>query len=51
MDLLLCAAGNPNEGVSAMKSLAAGYRSKALNNASFKAAVERILALRASLKN
>jgi beta-N-acetylhexosaminidase len=49
MDLLLCAEGNPAEGVSATSSLAAGYQNKTLNNASFKAAVERILALRASL--
>jgi beta-N-acetylhexosaminidase len=49
MDLLLCAEGNPAEGVSATNSLAADYQNKTLNNASFKAAVERILALRASL--
>jgi beta-N-acetylhexosaminidase len=50
MDLLLCAAGTPSQGASAMNSLAFDYAHKSLNNATFKAAVERILALRASLK-
>ena len=49
MDLLLCAAQNPAEGQSAMNSLAYDYTHKSLSNAAFKAAVERILALRATL--
>jgi beta-N-acetylhexosaminidase len=49
MDLLLCAQGNVPEGESAMSSLESGYRSGALNSATFKAADERILALRATL--
>ena len=49
MDLLLCAQGAPSEGQTAMNSLAYDYTHKSLNNATFKAAVERILALRASL--
>ncbi len=50
MDLLLCAQGAPSEGQQAMNSLAYDYTHKSLNQAKFKAAVERILALRASLK-
>ncbi|HUD35274.1 MAG TPA: glycoside hydrolase family 3 N-terminal domain-containing protein [Streptosporangiaceae bacterium] len=49
MDLLLCAEGQPSEGVSAMNSLSYDYGHKSLNQSAFKAAVERILALRASL--
>jgi beta-N-acetylhexosaminidase len=49
MDLLLCAEGQPSEGVSAMNSLSYDYAHKSLNQSAFKAAVERILALRASL--
>ncbi len=49
MDLLLCSEGNVSEGESAMSSLETGYRSGALDSAAFKAADERILALRASL--
>ncbi len=50
MDLLLCAQGSPGEGQAAMNSLAYDYTHKSLNSAAFKAAVERILALRATLK-
>jgi beta-N-acetylhexosaminidase len=49
MDLLLCSEGNVSEGESAMSSLETGYRSGALDSAAFKAADERLLALRASL--
>ena len=49
MDLLLCAEGQPSEGVSAMNSLSYDYGHKSLNQSAFKAAVERILALCASL--
>ena len=49
MDLILCAASNPNEGVSAANSLMFDYNHHDLNASTFKAAVERILALRATL--
>jgi beta-N-acetylhexosaminidase len=49
MDLLLCAASDPNEGVNAANSLAFDYTHHSLNANAFKAAVERILALRATL--
>ena len=49
MDLLLCSEGSPSEGSSAMKSLAAGYQNHSLDAANFKAAVLRVLALRATL--
>ena len=49
MDLLLCAQQAPSEGTTAMNSLAYDYTHKSLNQKVFKAAVERILALRASL--
>jgi beta-N-acetylhexosaminidase len=49
MDLILCAASSPNEGVSAANSLLFDYNHHTLNASVFKAAVERILALRATL--
>jgi beta-N-acetylhexosaminidase len=49
MDLVLCAAQTPSEGEAALGSLESGYRHRTLNQAAFKAAVARILALRASL--
>jgi beta-N-acetylhexosaminidase len=49
MDLILCAASNPNEGVTAANSLLSDYNHHTLNASTFKAAVERILALRATL--
>jgi len=50
MDLLLCAAENNAQGVTAMKALRTQYLgSSASGQASFKAAVERVLALRAAL--
>lgn len=50
MDLLLCAEGNYHEGLSALNSLEFDYTHHSLNATAFKAAVTRILALRASLK-
>jgi len=49
MDLLLCAASSPNEGISAANSLLFDYNHHSLNANAFKASVERILALRATL--
>jgi beta-N-acetylhexosaminidase len=49
MDLLLCAEGNPNEGLSALNSLEFDYKHHSLNSKAFKGAVERILALRRTL--
>ena len=49
MDLLLCAGSNPNEGITAANSLMFDYNHHDLNAATFKASVERILALRATL--
>jgi beta-N-acetylhexosaminidase len=49
MDLILCAAQDPSQGQAALASLEDHYRNRTLNQAAFKAAVARILALRASL--
>ena len=50
MDLLLCAAESPNQGVDARNALRSYFlASNSTAQASFKAAVERILALRANL--
>jgi len=52
MDLLLCAASSPDEGISAANSLLFDYNHhslNALNATAFKASVEGILALRATL--
>jgi beta-N-acetylhexosaminidase len=49
MDLILCAAQTPSEGEAALGSLEIAYQKRTLNQAAFKAAVARILALRASL--
>jgi beta-N-acetylhexosaminidase len=49
MDLILCAGQTPSEGQVALVSLENGYRNRTLNQAAFRAAVTRILALRASL--
>ncbi len=49
MELILAAGQNPEEGVSCMKGLEAGYTSGKLGAAAFKAAVTQILALRKSL--
>jgi beta-N-acetylhexosaminidase len=49
MDLLLCAAQHAGEGVQALGALENAYRGRQLNRPAFRAAVSRILALRASL--
>jgi beta-N-acetylhexosaminidase len=49
MDLLLCAAQAPSEGTQAADGLEAGYNGGSLGKPAFKAAVARILALRAGL--
>ena len=49
MDLLLCSAQTADQGYLAMGALESGYNSHLLNQAAFKAAVGRILALRAGL--
>jgi beta-N-acetylhexosaminidase len=49
MDLILAAGQNVPEGVQAMDGLEAGYRSGTLGHPAFQAAVQRVLALRASL--
>ncbi len=51
MDLLLCASENYAQGVTAMKALRSDYLSGTPTaQANFKAAAERVLALRASLR-
>ena len=50
MDLLLCAAQNPTQGVNARNALRSFFlASNVTAQANFKAAVERVLALRATL--
>jgi beta-N-acetylhexosaminidase len=49
MDLLLCAAGNPSEGDQATHSLAYDFQHHLLNASTFKAAAERVIALRKTL--
>jgi beta-N-acetylhexosaminidase len=49
MDLILCSAQTAGEGEEAMSGLASGYRDDTLSHAAFKASLQRILALRASL--
>ena len=49
MDLILCAAQTPSQGQAALASLENHYANRTLNQAAFRAAVARILALRASL--
>ena len=49
MDLILCSGQDPSQGQAALASLESHYRNRTLNQAAFKAAVARILALRASL--
>lgn len=49
MDLILCGARNVTEGSIALNALQGGYQNGSLNAAVFKAAVARILALRATL--
>ncbi len=49
MDLLLCSGGNYRQGLSALNSIEFDYNHHSLNATAFKAAVARIIALRASL--
>jgi beta-N-acetylhexosaminidase len=49
MDLILCSGQTPSQGQAALASLESHYRNRTLNQAAFRAAVARILALRASL--
>ncbi len=49
MDLLLCSQGSYSEGLSALNSISFDYTHHSLNATAFKAAVARILALRATL--
>ena len=49
MDLLLCSAQTASQGYLAMGALESGYHNGLLNQVAFKAAVGRILALRAGL--
>jgi beta-N-acetylhexosaminidase len=51
MDLILCAAQTPTEGEQARSALERGYRDGTLGQAAFQAAVQRILALKASLRH
>ena len=50
MDLILCSALQPGEGGQARIALARGYQRGALGQAAFRASVQRVLALRASLR-
>ena len=50
MDLLLCSHRNVSEGEQALNSLESGYLYGSLNRAAFMAAVDRIMALRATLQ-
>jgi hypothetical protein len=50
MDLLLCSQRDVPEGQRAMTSLERGYLRGSLNRAAFRAADERIMALRATLR-
>lgn len=49
LDLILCSGQTPSQGEAALASLENHYRNRTLNQASFRAAVARILALRSSL--
>jgi beta-N-acetylhexosaminidase len=50
MDLILCSGQRPGEGRRAALALATGYRGGGLRHAAFTTAVQRIVALRASLR-
>jgi beta-N-acetylhexosaminidase len=50
MDLILCSAQRQGQGDQARLALSKGYRHGTLNQAAFRAAVQRVLALRASLR-
>jgi len=51
MDLILCSAQQPGQGGQARIALSKGYQAGSLDQAAFRAAVQRILALRASLRH
>jgi beta-N-acetylhexosaminidase len=51
MDLILCAAQRPGQGYQARVALAKGYQGGTLDQAPFRAAVQRVLELRASLRH
>jgi beta-N-acetylhexosaminidase len=51
MDLILCSAQRPGQGYQARIALSRSYRHQGLDQAAFRAAVQRILALRASLRH
>jgi beta-N-acetylhexosaminidase len=50
MDLILCSAQRPGQGYQARNALSKAYRHGGLDTAAFRAAVQRILTLRASLR-
>jgi beta-N-acetylhexosaminidase len=50
MDLILCAAQDPTQGQQGRAALGSAYRNGTLNQAAFRAAVQRILALKAGLR-
>jgi len=50
MDLILCSAQQPDQGYQARVALEQGYQHRAPEQAAFRAAVQRILALRAGLR-
>jgi hypothetical protein len=49
MDLILASGQTVSEGVQVMDGLEAGYRHGPLGHAAFRASLQRVLALRASL--
>jgi beta-N-acetylhexosaminidase len=51
MDLILCSAQQPGQGYQARAALSKAYRHGSLDTAAFRAAVQRIAALRASLRH
>ncbi len=51
MDLILCSAQQPGQGYQARVALSKDYRHASLDQAAFRTAVQRILALRASLRH
>ena len=51
MDLILCSAQRPGQGSQARISLSTDYRHGTLDQQAFRAAVQRVLALRASLRH
>jgi beta-N-acetylhexosaminidase len=51
MDLILCSAQRPGQGYQARVALSKSYRDGTLSQAAFRAAVQRVLGLRASLRH